>query len=168
MIGLLRKLARPEPALSEASARDAAAFAALHAAAFRRGWSEDELERLLLDRSVVAHRAMVGTLVGTLAGRTLAGFILSRLAAGEAEILSVAVAPARRGRGLARKLLDLHLRRLAGLGVTAVFLEVDEDNAPARRLYERARFRGVGRRPAYYARHDAPPANALVLRRDLA
>jgi len=160
MIGLLRKLARPEPALSEASARDAAAFATLHAAAFRRGWSEEELEQLLLDRSVIAHRAM--------AGRTLAGFIVSRLAAGEAEILSVAVAPARRGRGLARKLLDLHLRRLAGLGVTAVFLEVDEDNAPARRLYDRARFRDVGRRPAYYARRDAAPANALVLRRDLA
>jgi ribosomal-protein-alanine N-acetyltransferase len=160
MIGLLRKLTRPAPALSEASARDAAAFAALHAAAFRRGWSEDELEQLLLDRGVIAHRAVVG--------RTLAGFILSRLAAGEAEILSVAVAPARRGRGLARKLLDLHLRRLAGLGVTAVFLEVDEDNAPARRLYDRARFRNVGRRPAYYARGDAPPANALVLRRDLA
>ena len=98
MIGLLRKLARPEPALSEASARDAAAFAALHAAAFRRGWSEDEFERLLLDRSVIAHRAVIGTL----AGRTLAGFILSRLAAGEAEILSVAVAPTRRGRGLSR------------------------------------------------------------------
>lgn len=164
MIGLLRKLTRSEPALSEATARDAAAFAALHAAAFRRGWSEDELEQLLLDRNVIAHRAMVGTL----AGRMLAGFIVSRLAAGEAEILSVAVAPARRGRGLARKLLDLHLRRLAGLGVTAVFLEVDEDNAPARRLYDRARFRDVGRRPAYYARDNAAPANALVLRRDLA
>ena len=164
MIGLLRKLARPEPALSEASARDAAAFAALHAAAFRRGWSEDEFERLLLDRNVIAHRAVIGTL----AGRTLAGFILSRLAAGEAEILSVAVASTRRGRGLSRKLLDLHLRRLAGLGATAVFLEVDEDNVPARRLYARARFRDVGRRPAYYARAAAAPANALVLRRVLA
>ena len=160
MIGFLRMLARPEPALSEARARDAAALAALHAAAFRRGWSEDEFERLLIDKTVIAHRAM--------AGRTLAGFIISRLAGGEAEILSVAVAPARRGRGLARKLLDLHLRRLAGLGATAVFLEVDEDNAPARRLYARARFRDVGRRPAYYARGSAPPASALVLRRDLA
>jgi len=164
MIGLLRKLARPEPALSEAGPRDAAAFAALHAAAFRRGWSEDEFEQLLLDRNVIGHRAMIGTL----AGRTLVGFVLSRLAAGEAEILSVAVAPARRGRGLARKLLDLHLRRLAGLGVTAVFLEVDEDNVPARRLYGRARFRDVGRRPAYYARGEGAPASALVLRRDLA
>lgn len=164
MIGLLRKLTRPEPALSEAGMRDASAFAALHAAAFRRGWSEDEIERLLIDKSVIAHRAMIGGMMGA----ALAGFIVSRLAAGEAEILSVAVAPARRGRGLARKLLDLHLRRLAGLGATAVFLEVDEDNAPARRLYARAGFREVGRRPAYYARDGAPPANALVLRRDLA
>jgi [ribosomal protein S18]-alanine N-acetyltransferase len=160
MIGFLRMLTRPEPALSEAGSRDAAALAALHAAAFRRGWSEDELERLLLDHNVIAHRAMIG--------RTLAGFILSRLVAGEAEILSVAVASSRRGRGLGRKLLDLHLRRLAGLGATAIFLEVDEDNAPARRLYARAGFRDVGRRPAYYARGAQPPANALVLRRDLA
>jgi ribosomal-protein-alanine N-acetyltransferase len=160
MIGFLRMLARPEPVLSEAGPRDAAALAALHAAAFRRGWSEDEFERLLLDHNVIVHRAITG--------RTLAGFILSRLAAGEAEILSVAVAASRRSRGLGRKLLDLHLRRLAGLGATAVFLEVDEDNAPARRLYARAGFRDVGRRPAYYARGAQPPANALVLRRDLA
>ncbi len=160
MIGLLRRLARSEPALAEAGARDAAAFAALHAAAFRRGWSEDEFERLLLDANVIAHRALIG--------RSLAGFIISRLAAGEAEILSVAVAPVRRGRGLATKLLDLHLRRLAGLGVKAVFLEVDEDNAPARRLYAAARFRDVGRRPAYYARGSTAPSSALVLRRDLA
>jgi ribosomal-protein-alanine N-acetyltransferase len=168
MIGLLHKLTRSEPVLSEAGACDASAFAALHAAAFRRGWSEDELERLLIDKSVVAHRAVINNLIGTLTGRALAGFIISRLAAGEAEILSVAVATTRRGRGLARTLLDLHLRRLAGLGTAAVFLEVDEDNAPARRLYARAGFREVGRRPAYYAREGGSPANALVLRRDLA
>ena len=76
--------ARGEPVLSEAAARDAAAIAALHAASFRRGWSEQEVEGLLIDRHVVAHRAM--------SGRRMAGFILSRLAEDEAEILSVAVA----------------------------------------------------------------------------
>ncbi len=155
-----RMLGRPEATLSEAGLGDAAALADLHAAAFRRGWSEDEFERLLIDRHVLAHRAM--------SGRDLVGFIVSRRVGEEAEILSVAVAPARRGRGLATRLLDLHLRRLAGLGVKAVFLEVDEDNAPARRLYAAARFREVGRRPAYYARGSAAPASALVLRRDLA
>ena len=96
-------------------------------------------------------------------GRRNVGFILSRRAADEAEILSVAVARAWRGRGLARRLLDLHLRRLAGFGLSAVFLEVDEDNTPARRLYARAGFREVGRRPGYYTGGKG----ALVLRRDL-
>ena len=160
MIELLARLfARGEPVLSEARPADAAAIAKLHAASFRHGWSDGEIERLLLERNTVAHRAMTG--------RTLQGFILSRLAGGEAEIFSVAVAPARRGRGLARALLNLHLRRLAGLGARAVFLEVDEDNEPARRLYRRAGFREVARRPGYYQQgHDAA-ASALVLRRDL-
>jgi len=155
----LDRLLGRAPALSDAGPRDAARFAPLHAASFRRGWSEDEFARLLADRAVVAHRA--------LRGEAVAGFILSRLAAGEAEILSVAVAAAERGRGLAGRLLDLHLRRLAGLGCRAVFLEVDEDNAPARRLYARAGFRGVGRRAAYYRKGETASA-ALVLRRDLA
>ena len=99
--------------------------------------------------------------------RTLVGFILSRLVAGEAEILSVAVAPRRRGSGLARRLLDLHLRRLAGLGARTVFLEVDEDNVPARRLYRRAGFREVGRREGYYPDRAGKAAAALVLRCDL-
>ena len=120
------------------------ALAALHAASFNRGWSEHEFEQLLTDRSVVADRAT--------SGRRTVGFILSRRAADEAEILSVAVARAGAGRGLARRLLDLHLRRLAGFGLRAVFLEVDEDNEPARRLYARAGFREVGRRPGYYQR----------------
>ena len=155
-----RFFGRTEPTLIEAVPRDAAAFATLHGASFRRGWSEDEFERLLLDRSVLAHRATLG--------EQPVGFIISRIAAGEAEILSVAVARAQQGRGLARRLLDLHLRRLAGLGVRAVFLEVDDDNAPARRLYARSAFRQVGRREGYYSRPgNASATAALVLRRDL-
>jgi ribosomal-protein-alanine N-acetyltransferase len=156
---LARLFGRPEPILSEAGPRDAAAFAVLHGASFRRGWSEDEFERLLVDRSVLAHRALLGP-------RTV-GFIVSRIVAGEAEILSVAVARAQQGRGLARRLLDLHLRRLAGLGVTTVFLEVDDDNVPARRLYARSAFREVGRRDGYYPRPGSAAGAAVVLRRDL-
>jgi ribosomal-protein-alanine N-acetyltransferase len=160
MIGLLARLfARPEPVLGETNPRDAAALAALHAASFRRGWSEDEVECLLIDRQVLGHRALIG--------RTMAGFILSRFGAGEAEILSVAVDRRRRGRGLARRLLDLHLRRLAGLGMDKVFLEVEEDNVSARRLYARAGFREVGRREGYYPRKTGEAGSALVLRRDL-
>ena len=160
MIGFLGRLfSRPEPVLSDAQPRDASAIAVLHAASFRRGWSDQEVEGLLLDRGVIAQRALVG--------RGLAGFIMSRLAADEAEILSVAVARNRQGRGLARQLLNLHMRRLAGLGVRTVFLEVDEHNAPAIRLYGRAGFHEVSRRPNYYPLPGAKTAAALVLRRDI-
>jgi [ribosomal protein S18]-alanine N-acetyltransferase len=150
-----RLLARPKPTIAEVRERDAAAMAAVHAASFQRGWGENEFQQLLSDRNVVAHRAMVG--------RTLIGFILSRLTAGEAEILSIAIAPTWRGRGFARQLLDLHLGRMAGLGGRTVFLEVGEQNAPACRLYRRAGFYEVGRRPGYYE----GGAIALTLRRDL-
>jgi [ribosomal protein S18]-alanine N-acetyltransferase len=133
---------RQQPSVTEATPRDAGDMAELHAASFHRGWSEDEFERLLLDRAVVAHRVVIG--------RRLAGFIISRIIAGEAEILSVAVASARRGKGLARQMLNLHLRRLAGFGTRTVFLEVGEGNVPANRLYQRAGFRMVGRREGYY------------------
>jgi ribosomal-protein-alanine N-acetyltransferase len=161
MSGFLARLfARGKPALENATARDAAAIAHLHGASFQRGWNEDEVERLLIAPNVRAQRVIMG--------KKLVGFVLSRLAADEAEILSIAVTPSMRGRGLARKLLSLHLRTLAGLGVQAVFLEVGEDNVSACRLYERAGFGEVGRREGYYPRRGGAPATALVLRRDLA
>lgn len=156
MTGFLSRLfKRGEPVFTDARPRDATAIAVIHAASFQRGWGEEEIYRLLIEKSVVAHRAT--------SGGKLIGFILSRLAAGEAEILSVAIAPSWRGRKLARPLLDLHLRRVAGLGTRAVLLEVGEDNAPATRLYRRAGFREVGKRQGYYE----GGATALVMRRDL-
>jgi [ribosomal protein S18]-alanine N-acetyltransferase len=156
MIGLIRRLfVHGVPVMSAAARGDARAFAVLHATSFHRGWTDGEFERLLLDRNIVADRATVG--------RSLAGFILSRLVLDEAEILSVAVALSRRGGGLGRQLLERHLRRLVGLGARTVFLEVDAGNEPARRLYRRAGFREVGQREGYYA----AGRGALILRRDL-
>ena len=57
--------------------------------------------------------------------------------------------------------------QLAGLAIRTVFLEVEEGNKPALRLYARAGFREVGRRPEYYAQASGAAATALVLRRDL-
>jgi ribosomal-protein-alanine N-acetyltransferase len=150
---------RPEPVLSEARPPDAPAMAALHAQSFRRGWSNEEFRAMLADKAVVAHRAM--------RGNRLIGFIITRIAKDESEILSVAVAASAQGRGLAGRLLHLHLRRLAGLGVRKVFLEVGEDNTPAIRLYERAGFEQVSRRPGYYQDNSGRQTAALVLRCDL-
>ncbi len=101
MRGLIARLfGRAAPTMSEANARDIPAIAAVHAASFQRGWGEDEFRRLLLERNVVCHRSQIG--------RTLVGFILSRLVAGEAEILSVAVEA-----GLARARIVPSAARLA-------------------------------------------------------
>jgi ribosomal-protein-alanine N-acetyltransferase len=152
---------RREPALLEARPRDATALAAVHARSFHHGWSEGEFERLLSERTTL------GLLARADGGRgAVIGFVLSHLVHDEAEILVVAVHPSARGHGIARQLIDAHLARLAALGARQVFLEVEEGNAPAVRLYDRAGFRQVGRRTGYY-RREPQNAAALVLGRDL-
>jgi len=146
-------------AVESASPRDAAALAQIHGASFHRGWGEGEFETMLTERNTLVHRLRMG--------RKTVGFSVSRIAADEAEILSIAVAQSHRGRGLSNKLLLTHLGHLAGRGVRRVFLEVEENNQPARRLYERAGFAVVGRRERYYRQAGAEPLNALLMRRDL-
>lgn len=164
MAGLVSKFlslfsTRGAAAVEPATLRDAPALARLHKASFHRGWDAGEFEQLLADRSVLAHRLRMGN--------TVAGFILSRMAADEAEILSVAIAPNLRGRGLAGPLVQTHLGYLAGAGIRTVFLEVEENNRPARALYARTGFSTVGRRERYYKDDSGAQLNAIVMRRDL-
>jgi [ribosomal protein S18]-alanine N-acetyltransferase len=146
-------------AVEPATLRDAAPLAQLHGASFHRGWGEGEFETMLTERNTLVHRLRLG--------RKIIGFAVSRMAADEAEILSIAVAASQRGRGLSRNLLLTHLGHLAGRGVRTVFLEVEENNRPARRLYDRAGFTVAGRRERYYRQADGEQLNALLMRRDL-
>lgn len=143
------------------SPADAAAVAAIHAASFARGWEASEFERLIAAGSNVAEGVFPAE------GRALEGFALSRVAVDEAEILTIAVAEARRGRGLARRLLGHHLGSLAGRGARRIFLEVEAENASALALYRRFGFEEVGRRNGYYRKADGSTATALVMARDL-
>jgi ribosomal-protein-alanine N-acetyltransferase len=147
------------PVIEPASLRDARRLAQLHAESFHRGWGEGEFEAMLAEHNTLVHRLRLG--------RQVIGFAVSRTAADEAEILSIAVAAGHRGRGLSRNLLLTHLGHLAGRGVRTIFLEVEENNAPARRLYDRAGFGVVGRRERYYQQPDGEQLNALLMRRDL-
>ena len=142
-----------------ATSRDAARLAQLHGASFHRGWGEGEFEAMLRERNTLVHRLRLG--------RKIIGFAASRMAADEAEILSIAVDERHRGRGLSRNLLLTHLGHLAGMGVRTIFLEVEENNQPARKLYERLGFAVVGRRERYYKQSDGEQLNALLMRRDL-
>jgi ribosomal-protein-alanine N-acetyltransferase len=146
-------------AIEPATLRDAPKLAQLHGASFHRGWGEGEFEQMLAERNTLVHRLRQG--------RKTIGFAVSRMAADEAEILSIAVEPKHRGRGLSRNLLLTHLGHLAGRGVRAVFLEVEENNQPARRLYARAGFAVAGRRERYYKQPGGEQLNAVLMRRDL-
>src|SRR6201998_3158221 len=114
---------------------------------------------MLTERNTLVHRLRLG--------RRIIGFAVSRMAADEAEILSIALDSTERGRGLSRDLLLTHLGHLAGRGIRTVFLEVEENNQPARRLYERAGFGVAGRRERYYRQPGGEQLNALLMRRDL-
>ena len=134
-------------------------LAALHAACFDDAWSA---------RSIGAMLATPGAF-GLLAGAGddgPAGFILLRAAADEAEILSLAVLPAARRRGVGRRLLAEAIDRLVEAGVRRLVLEVAENNAAARGLYAGAGFAEVGRRPGYY-RQGPRLVAALIMARNL-
>ncbi|NCO87237.1 MAG: GNAT family N-acetyltransferase [Rhodobacterales bacterium] len=134
-----------------------AALAALHAQAFdaTRPWSEAEFAALL-------------TAAGTILTGDTRAFVLGRVTLDEAEVLTLATAPAYRRQGLARAALAAFEAAAQARGATTVFLEVAEDNAPARALYAAQGYAPAGRRPGYYATGTGTPVAALVLRKTLA
>jgi len=134
----------------------------LHGASFAFGWSKIDFESYLTDSHIIADGAVTE-------GRksVLGGFILSRLLPPDAEILTFAVDPARRGAGLGRMLLEKHLENLERGGARLVFLEVADDNEAALKLYGRAGFKEIGRRENYYQRADGTKRAAINLRLEM-
>jgi ribosomal-protein-alanine N-acetyltransferase len=139
--------------LPAATTADAAALAALHAAAFplAEAWGADAIALML---------ELPGTYGIWSPGE---GFVLARAAGGESEILTLAVLPAARRRGLGGALMAAALAGAVLRGAAAMFLEVAAGNAAARGLYHGLGFAEVGRRRRYYP----DGSDALVLRRDL-
>lgn len=132
----------------------APALAALHEAAFPTAerWDAAAIGALL---------AMPGAFGLHLPG---AGFVLARLAADEAEILTLAVAPGARRRGRGGALLAGAMAQAAARGAAVMILEVSEANAAARALYAGFGFAMAGRRRRYYA----DGTDALILKATLA
>jgi ribosomal-protein-alanine N-acetyltransferase len=129
-------------------------LARLHAGAFvsPRPWSEAEFASLMGGPGVVLVSAPEG-------------FALGRALAGEAELLTIAVAEDARRRGIGGRLLAAFVAEAAAQGAGVVFLEVAEDNVAAQALYRAAGFAEAGRRRGYYRMPDGRAVDALVLRR---
>jgi tRNA threonylcarbamoyladenosine biosynthesis protein TsaB len=137
----------------------AALLATLHVEAFAEGWDAASFTQLL---------AMPGAeAVLALEAEEPVGFLLTRRAADEAEIITIATRPGARRRGIGRQLLSHHLNDLAARGVNHMFLEVAASNAAAIALYAASGFTEVGRRKAYYQRPEGRE-DAIVMRRGLA
>jgi len=136
--------------IQRATPAHAAVMAAIHQAAFPPGES--------WGRDAIALQLALPGVFGSLDAR--GGMLLGRVAAGEAEVLTLAVMPSMRRQGIAGALLQAAVAEARARGATALFLEVATGNAAARALYGRAGFVEVGRRRRYYA----DGSDALVLR----
>jgi [ribosomal protein S18]-alanine N-acetyltransferase len=147
--------------IEPATTGDADPIARLHAAGFYRGWPREEFTAYLADPE------RTPAFVACDARRRVVGFAMLRLAADEAELMTIAVDPKRRNKGLGAALLAAALADLMMSRAKRLFLEVAADNAPAIALYRRHGFAEIGRRNGYYPRSDGQPATALVMARNL-
>lgn len=131
-------------------------FARLHAKAFSatRAWSADEFDQLLKQGNTVWR------------GDDTC-YVIIRIVADEAEILTLATDPDKRRQGRARSALQAGEMAARKAGVNKVFLEVAEDNTAARALYDSCGYSQVGRRPGYYVPKDGASIAALVLQKEL-
>ena len=95
-------------------------------------------------------------------GQPVAGLAAWQLAAGEASLYTLTVAPEARRTGAGSALLRRSLEALRGEGAEVAFLEVRASNAGAIALYEQAGFVADGRRPRFY---QNPTEDALIMTR---
>ena len=119
-------------------------IAALHVRLFDPPWDEDSIGRLIEHPAAAAFVAQVRE------PKAVAGFVIGQIAADQAEILSIGVAPEWQRRGIARQMVE------------GLFLEVAADNTAALRLYEGLGFAVAARRKGYYDRPGGAPVDALI------
>ena len=138
-----------------------AEIAALHKRLFYPAWDEAAVNGLLEHPASTSLVAVAGE------PKAIAGFIIGQLAADEAEILSIGVAPDWQRTGLGKKLVEGLIRAVRRGEAKRLFLEVAADNAGALRLYKSLNFTETGQRKAYYERANGPAADALLFALDL-
>jgi len=128
--------------------------------AFGEAWTRRQVGDALLMPNT--HYVLIGADGGVPAdGEAAAGFVLSRGAVDEEELLLIAVNPIHRGRGIGGALLGRFMAEARGRGAERLFLEMRDGN-PAEALYLRHGFARVGRRRAYYRRGSGLPLDAIT------
>lgn len=149
-----------ESALSiePAGAAYAHVLAALHAPCFEDAWDGDAMAALLATPGATALLAMQEKT----GEQHPCGFVLLRAAADEMEILTLAVLPQARRRGVARALMQAVRRYADKAGTRKIFIEYAEDNQAAHALYESVGYTSDGVRADYYRNSDGTASNAIT------
>jgi ribosomal-protein-alanine N-acetyltransferase len=127
-------------------------LAELHSAAFTvpRPWTEIEFKDLIADQNIFLCSAKFG-------------FLLGRVVAGEAELLTLAVHPEHRRQGIAAQLMQEFIHNARLRGAEDLFLEVSADNIAAKELYIVNGFTETGLRKNYYENPKGPRVDAIVM-----
>lgn len=164
-VGRLQRAAFPYDAWTEAGLRDELALGA------DRWWVVAEtggVDRADLDAADLAAPVDAGRAHGAGPGPAPGGLVgVAGMALGPVcDVLSLAVDPTARRRGIGRALLAELLTQAWSAGAERVLLEVAADNDAALALYAAAGFEAVRRRVGYYAGPEGPGSvDALVLAR---
>lgn len=145
-------------------AEDCREVSDLHGLRFPRQWSDGEFQNLLMQQNVFG---FVARQTNAFFSKPMGGFVLTREAGGEAEILTVATSEKFARQGLGWRLMQASLREAASRGADSMFLEVEADNRAAVGLYGKLGFAKVAERPAYYLGADGKRTAALVMSRVL-
>ncbi|WP_239988472.1 GNAT family N-acetyltransferase [Paramagnetospirillum kuznetsovii] len=133
-------------------------LAGMHAVCFAEPWSAASMADVL---AMTGAQGLIA--VGDGDGPPgPAGLVLWRAVLDESEILTIAVLPPWRRRGLGERLLGAAMIAAAEAGASSIFLEAAADNGPALALYGRCQFQQIGLRKGYYGGIDA-----VVMRRGL-
>lgn len=135
---------------------DVFAMARLHGASFDDGWVEADFITWLGREHAWA----------VVAGddREPFAFGLALTSGDDAELLTIATDPARRGQGLGRKVLRGLDAEASARGLNRWILEVGRNNLPAQALYRSEGFLEIGLRKAYYQTREGR-VDALVMAR---
>tara|TARA_Y100001970_G_scaffold294364_1_gene451607 strand:- start:26207 stop:26677 length:471 start_codon:yes stop_codon:yes gene_type:complete len=131
----------------------------VHSTCFDSPWSLDLLKTI--------YNSPRSFGIGVWEQKSLLAYTILRGVEDESEILSIGVMKDRRREGLAKKVLRSSLSNAQERGFNEIFLEVAEDNYPARNLYNYFGFEQVGKRDDYYRRIEGPDIDALTLKLSL-
>jgi ribosomal-protein-alanine N-acetyltransferase len=151
--------ANKQAVLRPVESSDAEIMSAIHRESFPIGWEA---------RKILESLAVAGTHGSLALMPEPSGFIIWRNLYEQSEIITLAVLPDVRRQGIARLLLAHAMQHAAQSKAQDIFLEVEEGNIAAFRLYEQSGFELVNRRDGYYRKPDGTYADALVMSRELA